>query len=185
MKSNKIVIGLTGEIASGKSIVSDYLIKKYNAKYFKLSDPLRDILSRLNIDITRKSLNILSTNLRKLYGEDILVSAVIDDIEKSKNKIVVVDGVRKKSEVKLLNKLKNFVLIYVTANEMIRLERLANRKENIDDKKRKLSDFKKYQAGKSDVDIPKIGKLADYQITNNNTLKQLKKDIENLFDKII
>ena len=49
---DKIIFGLVGPLASGKETVKKYLNEKYGGKDCKFSSILRDILSRLNIEIS-------------------------------------------------------------------------------------------------------------------------------------
>lgn len=181
MKKSKIVLGLVGEMASGKGTISDYLAKKYNASCFKFSSPIRDVLERLHIEVNRRNLSETTTSLRKIFGEDFLVYTLIKDIKNDKNNIIVIDGFRKLSEVRLFYNIPGFILIYITADEKIRYERLTKRTENRDDNNKTFNDFKKDHKRKTEIDIPKIGKKADFVIDNKNSTRELYKKI----DKII
>ena len=62
MKPNKKIIGLTGNIASGKSTVSKYLIEKG----YMLIDA--DLIAREVVEVGTKGLNLIA----KTFGEEIL-----------------------------------------------------------------------------------------------------------------
>ena len=79
----KIILGLVGEIAAGKSTATEYLKQKYGAVSFRFSDPLRDILARLHIENSRPNLQALSTFLRRQYGEDLLSKVMALDAGQS------------------------------------------------------------------------------------------------------
>jgi dephospho-CoA kinase len=51
----KVVIGLTGKIASGKGTIKKYLVEIHNAEECRFSTVLRDILTRLNIENSREN----------------------------------------------------------------------------------------------------------------------------------
>ncbi|MBU0761475.1 MAG: hypothetical protein KKD39_00470, partial [Candidatus Altiarchaeota archaeon] len=70
------VYGLIGPIASGKSIVADYLIKEKCASYYRFSDVLRDILIRIHKENTRENLQGLGVALRNVFGDDILAETL-------------------------------------------------------------------------------------------------------------
>lgn len=177
----KIIIGLVGEFASGKSSVSEYLQKKYNAKIFKFSDPLTDILRRVNKKIVRSNQSAVANSLREIFGEDILSQVLMLDAQKTKNKIIVVDGFRKTGELNYFKKFSNFFLINITADLETRYKRIVKRGEKEDEKTKSLKSFIKDHALKADTDITKVGKKADYAIDNSGTKEQLYKQI----DKII
>jgi len=68
----KIIIGLVGEMASGKEVTKNYLAEKFGAKHCKFSTPLRDVMNRLCIDISRDNMIDISTLLRERFGLSLL-----------------------------------------------------------------------------------------------------------------
>jgi dephospho-CoA kinase len=66
---NKKVIGITGMIASGKSTAAKYLVEKHGATSHRFSTILRDVATRLHLDINRHNLATLSSALRQSFGE--------------------------------------------------------------------------------------------------------------------
>ena len=138
---SKIIIGLVGQVACGKEAVKKYLAKKYNTEDCKFSTSLRDVLSRLAIDVSRENLQKLSTTLRSVFGEDLLAKAIALDASKLKSDIVIIDGVRRMSDIKFLKDLSNFYLIRVDADEKTRYERMRARNENSGDGEKTLAQF--------------------------------------------
>ena len=67
-KQKKIIIGIAGEIASGKDTVSRYCVKKHGASMYRFSDVLRDILKRLHLEENRKNLDRKSTRLNSSHS---------------------------------------------------------------------------------------------------------------------
>src|SRR3989344_7747948 len=110
----KIIIGITGEMASGKGAVAQFLIEKYKAKRYRFSDALRSILDDLALPQTRANMTRLSSELRQAFGENLLAEVirrkVVQDIVFS---LIVIDGIRRSSDVEFFQELSGFVLWYV------------------------------------------------------------------------
>ena len=184
MENTKIVIGLVGQISSGKGTAAMYLKNKYNIKILRFSTVLRKILKDLNIKESRKNLQNLSTSLRKKFGEDILSKYIAYNINKSKYKIFVVDGIRRKADLKNLKNLKKFKLVKITAPSKIRHKRLVANNENQGDKVKTYKKFLADQKREADAEIPMVMKTADYEIINDKDTKKLFKQIDILINNL-
>lgn len=178
---NKIILGLVGEPASGKGTVVKYLEKKYGASSHRFSNPLRDVLNRLHLEVDRKNMQDISIILRSQFGQDLLAKIISQDAANDHNSIVIVDGVRRPADIEYLKKLPEFKLAYITTDIKTRYERLVQRGENTDDKTKTFEDFAKEHEVETEANIPTIGKTADFIIDNSKGLEELYKQI----DKII
>ena len=176
----KIILGLTGSIASGKGTVSKYLKEKYKAQTFKFSQILRAMLQRAYLPETRDNLVKISFALREAFGQDILAKIIAGDVQKTNRKIIVVDGVRRPADIKYLKDLPGFKLIGLDAHPKIRYERLKKRRENKDDQTKTWSQFLADQQAETEVYIPELIKKADLIIDNSGSLEELYKKIDNL-----
>lgn len=183
--NDKLIIALAGEIGSGKGTFADYLREKYQAKVMKFSDPLRNILDRLHLDAKREFLQDLSTVLRKRFGEDLLSKTLFEDAKRCKEKIVVIDGVRRESDIEHFKNLKNFVLIFINLKERDRYERLVKRGEKTDDFSKTYEEFLKDHSREAEVYVKNIKKLANYTISNDSTLQEFYAKIDELMSKIL
>ena len=85
---HKIIIGLVGEMVSGKDTVANYLTKKYHSQTISFSQPLRDILDRLYLPQTRINLANLGIILRREFGQDILAKTIVSEIKTSPKNII-------------------------------------------------------------------------------------------------
>ncbi|MCK4635934.1 MAG: AAA family ATPase [Candidatus Moranbacteria bacterium] len=182
--NKQIVIGLAGEIASGKGVVAQYLKEKHDARKYCMSDALKDILKRLHLGVVRKNLASLSLGLRELYGQDILIHALIQDIQKSGSKFVIVDGIRRVEELEELKKLDNFKLFYLETDLKIRYERLKKRDEKADDKIKTFEDFKKDSQLETEKTILELKKFADYNIDNSGGLSDTHEEIDEIIKNL-
>ena len=179
LKAKKI-IGLVGDIACGKGVAVDYLVKKYQAGSYRYSRILRDILDRVYQDQSRKNMINLSDWLRKNFGQDVLSKTLARDINEDKNDLIVFDGIRRLPELNIFKKIHGFVLIRIVAHPKIRYQRLIKRKENPDDDKKTYEQFLNDQRGASDYEIPQVMKQADYEINNDGGLEDLYAQIDKI-----
>ncbi|PIP17337.1 MAG: hypothetical protein COX44_00405 [Candidatus Portnoybacteria bacterium CG23_combo_of_CG06-09_8_20_14_all_37_13] len=184
LNRKKIILGIIGEIAAGKTTISDYLKKQYKATSFRFSDMLRDILNRLYLQKTRENMQKLSTLLRQNFGEDIMSKTILHDVQNAKSKFIITEGIRRPSDTLYLKELSNFYLIAINTKMRLRYERLIKRNENIGDKNKTWQEFRKESKQEAEQKIRKITKQADFIIDNNGSLKQLYKQINEIINKI-
>jgi dephospho-CoA kinase len=181
----KIIIALVGQIASGKEAVKKYISIKYSTKDCKFSDPLRDVVRRLDIPESRENLQKLSTTLRANFGEDLLAKVIASDASKLASEIVVIDGVRRMADIKYLNELPTFYLIRVDADEKIRYERMKARNENVGDKDKTFEQFLADQNNEAEKGIPEVMDFAGISIKNNGTLEELYAETDKVLKNIL
>lgn len=172
-----IVLGLAGEMASGKGTVAKYLIDEKCAVTYRFSTMLRDVLDRLHLKQSRENLQHLSTIIRQTYGEDTLARVMAEDVKKDTNNIIVVDGVRRMDDVKYLKALPEFKLVYIDVDLRTRYERIIERSENVDDQNKTFEEFVAQSGDESETQIAGLKEYADIVIDNNS-------DLEKLYDQI-
>lgn len=182
MPNIKIILGLVGLISAGKGTVAEHLEKKYEANVYKFSTMLRDILDRLYLDITRHSMQTLSTILRQNFSEDLMAKVITKDVKKDTNEIVVVDGIRRLADIKYLKKLPEFKLARVVVDPKIRYERLILRAENTGDTKKSFKEFLADDKKEAEIEIPKVMKTAEIELNNNSNFNELYKQIDKIID---
>lgn len=176
-----IVLGLAGEMASGKGTMAEYVKKTYHAESFRFSTIFRDVLDRLYIAQTRENLQKLSTTLRSSFGDDLLASVITEDVKKSIADIVIIDGVRREEDIIFLKKIPSFQLVYIDADMRTRYNRIILRNENIDDHNKTFEKFVEQNKNEAESHILSLKSCADIIIDNSGTVEQLYEKI----DKII
>jgi len=182
---SKLIIGLVGPLASGKGVVKKYLEDRHGAISYKFSDILRDILNRLNLPASRENLQNLSTNLRSIFGNDILARAMAHDTKKDNQNLVIIDGVRRLADVLPLINDPDFKLVAITADSKLRYERMLLRNENPGDANKTYAEFLVDCEKEADKHIPETMTHANYHLDNNRDLAHLYAQIDNLLIKII
>jgi len=176
----KIIIGLVGEIASGKGTIVEYLAKKHGASTHRFSTILRDILDRLHIQHSRDSLQQASLMLRSTYGENILAKVMLGDTQNDKNEIIVIDGIRRAGDIEFLKEDPNFKMVFVDVSLEKRYERIIGREENADDKNKTFQEFKIDAQKEAELTIRGLREQANVILDNNGTVEELEKQIEEL-----
>lgn len=182
---SKIIIGLVGQLASGKEVAKKYISEKYNSKDCKFSTPLRDVVRRLGIEESRENLQKLSTILRGGFGEDLLAKVISNDASKLDSEIVIVDGVRRMADIKYLMELPNFYLIKVDADPKIRYERLKTRNENVGDKDKTFEQFMADHNNEADKEIPVVMANAKISLENNGSLDEFYSEIDKAMKELL
>lgn len=180
----KIIIGLVGEIASGKTTLTNYLKSKYGAVTFRFSDMLRDIATRMHLEHSRHNLQTISTIMRQNFSEDIMSKVLTKDVEHSDAPMIITEGIRRPSDIVYLTELPGFVLVAVHADERTRFERLSARHENADDALTSWEDFQEQSKQEAEQKIAEIAATADYTIDNNAGFDELYAEIDRIIAEV-
>lgn len=168
----KLILGFTGEMASGKGTAAKYFVERYGATTYRFSTMLRDIVRRLYLTEDRGHMQRISTMLRKEFGEDVLAKVMFEDAKNEGNLLVVIDGVRRLEDVKYLRAIPEFKLCYITAPMGTRHERLMLRGENAGDTTKTYEQFQKDHEGEPEREITKLEAFASEVIDNSGTLPE-------------
>ena len=169
----KLIIGLAGEMGSGKGTAAKYIVEKYKGNTRRFSTVLRDVLNSLHIEITRDSISLLSKILRENFGEDVFAKGMHLDVESDSREVVVIDGIRRIEDIKNLRDLPHFKFVYMEANLDKRYERIVARGENVGDNVKTFEEFKREHELNTEMTIVGLKKYADYVIENNKNLDDL------------
>jgi dephospho-CoA kinase len=170
------IIGLVGRIASGKTIVADYLVRERGMMYYRFSDVLKDILGRLHMPNDRQNLQNLGLGLRRAFGEGVLAAALRRDIQEGPEGDIVVDGIRYPEEYEMVREMGGTV-IYVTAPVEVRYARAVGRGTR-GEGGMNLEEFKKGEEKETERLIDQLGEKADLTLTNTGTIDELKRKVE-------
>jgi dephospho-CoA kinase len=103
-----MIVGLTGTLASGKGVVSEYF-KEKGYVYLSLSDELRALARERGIEITRENLQNLGDEMRAKEGVGFLAKLVVKRIKENNYENAIVDGIRNPGEIIELKKLSSFI----------------------------------------------------------------------------
>jgi dephospho-CoA kinase len=181
--NNKIILGFTGFIASGKGTVAQYLNEKYNAPTYRFSTMLRKMLDVIFVPHTRDNIVKTSEFIRNTFGEDIMAKTMQKQVENDPAKLIVVDGIRRMADIEYLKTMQGFVLVQIDATPEIRYERLIKRSENADDKTKTYEEFLADHERSTEVSIKETVQHATEIIDNNGSIDELKRQLDKLVQK--
>ncbi len=167
-------LGLTGENCSGKGTVAEYLGKK-GFYYVSLSDVIREEVASEGKEITRENLVKKANDLREDFGPAILAKKTIAKLEKDRN--YVIDSIRNPKEAEELKKLANFFLVYISAPEDLRFERMKSRGRENDPRTfeafKKLEELEAKNKESHKQNLFETKKFANKSIENNGSFIEL------------
>jgi dCMP deaminase len=180
-----ILIGLTGENCAGKSTVAEYLIKK-GFYYYSLSDVIREELVKEGKEITREALIAKGNELRKKYGPDILAKKILEKLTPDRNYII--DSIRTVAEAKKFFETGKMTLIYVTASQETRFNRMKARKREGDPKSfeafKMIEELELTSKDEFGQQLLEVFKLANKKIENETNFADLYDKIDRILSEI-
>lgn len=181
-----MIIGITGPIASGKSVLVEMLIER-GFVYLEISEEVRKEAEKLGVAIERKALQDLGNAMREKYGNGYWAERAISRIEKGKNYVIA--GIRNPGEIEVLKRLGEFRLIGIEAPLERRLQWILARKKDSDPKtieEIKAIDARDRGVGEasSGQQSAKCFEMADVYIQNEGTFEDLGKKISELLETI-
>lgn len=171
-----LIVAIVGEKSSGKSIVFQRFGKQRGFVAFRFSDIVNELLTVLGIDVRdRVNQMKMAESMRTTFGGGVLVRALMNRADRSPARVVVLEGIRKLSELREFRKFPRTRLMYITAPVELRWKRAKQRRSNV-----RLDDqftLKQYIAVEktlaSEVEIPAVGRRADARIDNVGTKREL------------
>jgi dephospho-CoA kinase len=176
------VIGIIGKNGSGKDEVLRCFRDKYGVPFLSTGDVVRGIAAAEGLEPTRENLQSISERYFKERGEGCFVKMVVDKIRENGWKIAGISGVRSLKDAAILRKeLGNrFVLIYVYVTDPhVRFERMLKRGEGRDAKA--YDQFVQQDEDEEKLfGIDKASAKADYSVSNDGSLGDLRIAIDNL-----
>ncbi|MDP3973792.1 MAG: AAA family ATPase [Candidatus Daviesbacteria bacterium] len=177
----KLVIGLVGEKGSGKQTFVNFLkaiLPNLNIRQIRISDILAQTLILWDIPISRANEQKLAFIMNNTFGQTSLAHAAKFSAEDNHSDIVIFDGIRKKSEMNLVKKMPNSLILYITAEQKLRFKRLRKRSEKVGEAGLTFEQFLLEEGNIREKDIPHLGKEADIELENNNSLAEYKMKIK-------
>ena len=184
----RIVIGLVGPIASGKSTIVKHLKNKGYSSY-SLSDRIREEIRTRGLEITRQTLTSVGNELREKLGADILAKRTTDLIDRDYSERSVIDSIRNPSEVAYLKDHFGTKIIGIIAPQKKRFDYFVHRPNNREgvsgwEEFKALDDLELVQEGEHKQQVQACLDLADIVIENNGTVEELQQKVDKFISSL-
>ena len=176
------VIGVVGEIGSGKDEALKYLRARYGVPYLSTGDIVRKMAGEEGVEGTRENLEAISRRCFQDMGKGCFVRMAGEEIVRQGWKVAGISGVRTPDDVEYLRKTfgKGFVLVRVDIKDpLVRFDRVRNRHEE--------RDPLTYEAFRSQdrkeeetFNISRAVAMADCAVDNSGPLEGLHAEIDAL-----
>lgn len=170
---HNLIIGIIGQIGSGKSGSAAYLLEEHRhlkIKTYSFSTVLRKILQDIAVEESRPTLINLGKSLRRHFGPDLLGNYIAEQIASENADIFIVEGFRYEEDLEEIAKMDNFHLIYIATRPEIRYERLIARDQNPGDRNKSYEDFLADEESETEKNIKAIAQKANIVIENDGTI---------------
>jgi dCMP deaminase len=180
-----MILGVAGPYAAGKGEVVRFLRERSFAA-LSLSDVIREELAARGLEETRERMIEVGTELRAQHGDVVLAERLVARFEPDRN--YVVDSIRHPAEVEALRAARShFRLIWVDADERLRVERLRARGRGGDP--RSLDELRGLEGRELDSSDPggqrllAVRERADYVLRNDGSLEELEGALQEILKK--
>lgn len=153
---------------AGKSTIADGL-KSKGYDVINMGNVVRTEAKNRNLEPTGPNLGKLMIELREKNGQGAIAELVVPQIENTKSKVVIIDGIRSNAEIEVLRKHGTVKLLAIHASTNTRFGFLKNRGRSDDPQTKE--NFEERDNREIGVGISNSIALSDETISNNNLTK--------------
>jgi len=176
----KVVVGIAGMPGTGKAAFNE-IAKQKGYTLVVMGDEIREETKRRGLKPTPENIGKIMLQLRKKEGPAVVAKRCIPKIEKARENIVFVDGIRSLHEVEEFKRhFPNFILIAIHSSPETRFQRLFRRKRSDDPKG--WETFLKRDLRELNVGLGNAIAMADYLIVNEGTKEEFKMKINEVLE---
>ncbi len=153
---------------AGKSTIADGLkLKGYDI--INMGNVVRTEAKNRNLEPTGLNLGKLMIELREKKGQGAIAELVVPQIENTKSKVIIIDGIRSNAEIEVLRKHGTVKLLAIHASTNTRFGFLKHRGRSDDPQTQE--NFEERDNREIGVGISNSIALSDETISNNNLTK--------------
>ncbi|MFQ5999549.1 MAG: AAA family ATPase [Candidatus Bathyarchaeia archaeon] len=179
----RIVVGVAGMPGAGKGTVRE-IVQKMGCPVVVMGDEVRKEAKRRKVKPTPENLGMIMLKLREEEGPTVVAKRCLPKMEKAKEKVVVVEGIRSLQEVEeFKRRFPNFTLIAIHASPKTRFRRLFQRKRSDDPKN--WETFMERDLRELSVGIGSVIATADHMIVNEGTKAQLERNTREVLKEVL
>jgi len=179
----RIVVGVAGMPGAGKGTFRE-IVQEMGYPVMVMGDEIREEAKRRKLEPTPENLGRVMLKLREEEGPAAVAKRCIPKMEKAKEKVVVVEGIRSLHEVDEFKKhFPNFTLIAIHASPETRFRRLFQRNRSDDPKG--WETFMERDLRELGVGIGAAIATADHMIVNEGSKVQLKRKTREVLKEVL
>jgi dephospho-CoA kinase len=180
--NSKLVIGLAGMPGAGKSLVVNVARIRYYG-VVTMGDVVREEAKKRHVESSPENLGKIMLELRQKEGNNVIAKRCTSKIENTKEKKVIVDGIRSPSEVEEFKKhFPKFSLIAIQSSPETRFKRLYHRQRSDDPRSWKI--FNERDARELSVGLGEAITMAEYKIVNEGEKATVKEKVQEILKKV-
>lgn len=171
-----MIIGITGTDGAGKGEVVKYLVETKEFQHYSARELISAAITKKGLDINRANMRLVANDLRRVHGNEFIVSESIRRAQIVGHGDIVIESIRTVAEADYLKK-EGGILLAVDANQMLRFERIQSRASESD--KVTFEEFKAHEELEMNDPDPngmqkaKVMEMADYTIMNDGSRDDL------------
>lgn len=182
MTTDKLVAGLAGMPGAGKSVVVD-VAKENGYGVVVMGDVVREEVARRGMALNPRNTGKIMLELRQTEGNSVIAKRCIPRIEKTKERKVIVDGIRSPSEVEEFREsFPKFCLIAVHSSPETRFKRLYRRQRSDDPEDWRI--FHERDVRELSVGLGNAIAMAGYIIINEESLEAVETEAKRVLRKV-
>ncbi len=129
-----MVIGTFAYCGSGQDTLADGFCKYKKFKKISLGDVIRNIADARNLPHERIILQSIREECDAKYGRNYIPEIIVDQVKRLRDYNIILTGIRTMEEFEIFKIELNMFLMFVYADENIRLNRMLKRAEQKDEK---------------------------------------------------
>jgi dephospho-CoA kinase len=182
-----MIIGITGTDGAGKGTVVRYLVDQKGFTHYSSRKHILEEIEKQGLETDRNQMRLTGNELRETFGNDVIVSKSLVQMEQDGVEHAVIESLRTVAEAETLKR-EGGILLAVDADQALRFQRVQERRSETD--KVSFEEFVAHENLESDDPNPhgmqkkRVVEMADYTILNNGSLTELEKQTEEVLAAI-
>ena len=181
-----MIIGISGSFGAGKGTVVEYLKKEKSFTHYSASGFIAEEIERRGLEVSRDTMVVVANDLRESHGPSYIIDSLYARA-KEQGGDVVIESLRAVAEVKRIKELGGVVL-GITAEPEVRYVHSVTRnsiKDHVSYEKWLFQEqTESNQTDPTKQNIFGALKESDYVITNNDSLADLYKQVEQFLQSV-